>query len=169
MAPLAFGLSTGCTKCETSPRRGRIMPWVSAEGSEQGIQGASPVPLEIALLAKVFPSPCCRRLHTHTHTRHHIYIMNNSKHALTINQPDNNQLLKCYNIWGRKCCATVVQAASKTTLHACNPCSPKIGTLRVQTNRICHLQAVCKRATTYVAQLFLPLGFFVKHKRTFSC
>jgi hypothetical protein len=28
------------------------------------------------------------------------YIMNNSKHALTINQPDNQ--LKCYNIWGSK-------------------------------------------------------------------
>ena len=35
--------------------------------------------------------------------------MNNSMHALTINQPDN-QLLKCYNIWGSKLlCGTCVE------------------------------------------------------------
>jgi hypothetical protein len=52
-----------------------------------------------ALLAKAFSSHCCR-LHTHKT----IYILNNSEHALTINQPDN-QLLKCCNIWGQICCA----------------------------------------------------------------
>src|SRR5919109_3139091 len=84
MVPLAFGLSTRCAKCETSwPRAGRIMPWLSAEGSERGIQGASLVPSEIALLAKAFSSPLLPLTHTHDH----IYIMNNSKHALTINQP----------------------------------------------------------------------------------
>jgi hypothetical protein len=42
--------------------------------------------------AKAFSSPPAA-----AYTQNHIYIMNNSKHAFTINQPDN-QLLKCYNI-----------------------------------------------------------------------
>jgi hypothetical protein len=93
MAPLAFGLSTGCAKCETSwPRAGRIMPRLSAEGSERGIQAASLVPSDRTFDQGIFFPPAA------AYTHNHIYIMNNSKHALTINQPDNNQLLKCYNI-----------------------------------------------------------------------
>jgi hypothetical protein len=63
------------------------------------------------------------------YTHKTIYIMNNSKHALTINQPDN-QLLKCYNKNGSVSCATAVQAASKTTLHACKTTSSYWRTLR---------------------------------------
>jgi hypothetical protein len=89
----------------------------------------------------------------YTHTT--IYIMNNSKHALTINQPDNNQLLKCYNIWGSKwlCnfCATSVQK------HLCTLAKPVHHyrrTLRVQTIMICHFTAVASVHCTILHNFF---------------
>jgi hypothetical protein len=106
--------------------------------------------------------PPCSAAYTHNH----IYNEHNSKHALTINQPDN-QLLKCYNIWGQSSCATAMQAASKTGLHACNPCSPKIEPLRVQTNRICHFPRFASVHCTTLHNFFCPLAFLLNRREQF--
>jgi hypothetical protein len=61
-----------------------------------GLEGSYLRPTEEELLAEFV-----KAIPTLSLTHNHIYNEHNSKHALTINQPDN-QLLKCYNIWGSK-------------------------------------------------------------------
>jgi hypothetical protein len=68
---------------------------------------------------------------------------------------------------GQSSCATVVQAASKTALHACKPCSPKIEPLRVQTIRISHIPDIASVQCTSLHNFFRPLAFLLNRKEQF--
>jgi hypothetical protein len=82
------------------------------------------------------------------------------------NQPDN-QLLKCYNICSQNGCATVVQNRVENHFALLQDPFFKLENLTRIDYYDMSFSSHCKRATTYVAQLFLPLANLLNRREQF--